>query len=164
MMREPEKRIRPTADADCAGASTTPGAISPRVRSGLSAFCALSLLLMLSTLGAAPASAESVLRTHIGEKLALSENPVDVGLRPLDALMTVPDPIYIWHGDTTDADLAYAVTLGNDPDLEKRNSFRKHNFDLFRSERRVLVGQQEMLLRFRVRAKSTNTMSVELKF
>jgi len=125
-----------------------------------------SLLLLVGPmlLAAIPASAEPAHRTDLGERIALSENPVDVGLRPLDALLTVPDPIYIWHGDTTDSDLAYAVALGNDPDLEKRNPFRKHNFDLFRTEHPLLVGKSEMLLRFRVRAKSKNMMSLELKF
>ena len=127
----------------------------------------LAFLLFLtgfSPVAALPASAEPDRRTDLGERIALSENPVDVGLRPLDALLTVPDPVFIWHGDTTDSDLAYAVTLGNDPDLEKRNPFRKHNFDLFRTEYPLLVGKSEMLLRFRVRAKSKNTMSLELKF
>ncbi len=125
------------------------------------------LLLGLSTATlfvALPAASDSNNPAHLGERIALSENPIDVGLRPLDALLTVPDPTYIWLGDTTDADLVYAVGLGNDPDLEKRNPFRKHNFDLFRTERPLVIGQQEMLLRFRVRAKSKNTMSIELRF
>jgi hypothetical protein len=125
---------------------------------------AFLLLTALPLVAVVPASAETTHRTDLGERIALSENPVEVGLRSLDDLLTVPDPVYIWHGDTTDSDLAYAVALGNDPDLEKRNPFRKHNFDLFRSEHPVVVGQSEMVVRFRVRAKSKNTMSVELRF
>jgi hypothetical protein len=125
---------------------------------------AFLLMVALTLVAAIPANADPADVSNLGERIALSENPVEVDLRPLDALLTVPDPIFIWHGDSTDADLAYAVTLGNDPDLEKRSSFRKHNFDLFRTERPIVVGQSEMLLRFRVRAKSKNTMSIELRF
>ena len=140
-----------------------------RGRIDASVLCRALLWVSLAVLAAnllAPrhATAETSPNDQIGERLARSADPVEVGLAPLDALMTVPDPTHIWVGDTTDADLAYAVSLGNDPDLEKRNPFRKHNFDLFRAERPVLVGEREMVVRFRVRAKTTNTMSVELKF
>lgn len=160
-MRAPERKIRtktnPVERSLAAAVACIPSAFRSLTASVL-------LLAGPMLLAAIPASAESAHRTDLGERIALSENPVDVGLRPLDALLTVPDPIYIWHGDTTDSDLAYAVTLGNDPDLEKRNPFRKHNFDLFRTEHPLVVGQSEMLLRFRLRAKSKNMMSLELKF
>ena len=159
-MRAPTRKIpTKTYPVGCA-----PAAASDIPSAFRSILASLLLLTGLTLLAALPASAEPAHRTDLGERIALSENPVEVGLRPLDALLTVPDPVFIWHGDTTDSDLAYAVTLGNDPDLEKRNPFRKHNFDLFRSEHPVLVGRKEMVLRFRVRAKSKNTMSLELKF
>lgn len=127
----------------------------------------MSWLLAVLLLGLAmpfAAAADSVPRALIGEQLALSDSPRESALRPLDALLAVPESDYVWHGDRTDEDLAFAVTLGNDPALEKRNPFRKRSIDLFRAERPVVIKQREMLLRLRVRAKSRETMSVELKF
>ena len=85
-------------------------------------------------------------------------------LRPLGDLLFLPDSDYIWQGDATDEDLAYAVILGNDPDLERRNPFRKHSFDLIRTQHPLVIGQREMVVRFRVRPKLKEVMSVELKF
>jgi len=158
MMRAPVREIRTMTNSVDRTLSAAP---IPSTFRWITVFLLLTALPLVAAL---PASAETIHRTDLGERIALSENPVEVGLRPLDDLLTVPDPVFIWHGDTTDSDLAYAVTLGNDPDLEKRNPFRKHNFDLFRSEHPVVVGRSEMVVRFRVRAKSKNTMSVELRF
>lgn len=79
-------------------------------------------------------------------------------------LLAVPVPDYVWDTDSTDSDLAAAVDAGNDPDLEKRNPFRKRKFDLFRTERQLEIGQAEMLLRLRVRAKMRKAVSFELHF
>ena len=64
----------------------------------------------------------------------------------------------------TDDDLADAVARGSRPDLEPVSGFRKRSNDLFRTERPVEIGQQEMVLRLRLRAKRRETMSVELRF
>ncbi len=66
--------------------------------------------------------------------------------------------------ETTDEALAAAVVLGNDPALERRKPFRKRNLDLFRTERPIVIGQNEMVLRLRLRAKTRKAMSIELHF
>jgi len=65
---------------------------------------------------------------------------------------------------STDETIAAAVAEGSQPDLEHPDPFRKRSTDLFRTEREVEIGNQEMLLRLRLRAKSRETMSVELRF
>ena len=63
-----------------------------------------------------------------------------------------------------DASIAAAVEAGPRPDLEPRKPFRKRDLDLFQTERPVEIGHSEMLLRLRLRARSRETMSVELRF
>jgi hypothetical protein len=65
---------------------------------------------------------------------------------------------------TTDEYLAAAVALGTNADLEPKNPFRKRSRDLFRTERPVSIGNADMLLRLRLRAKARRAMSVELRF
>ena len=101
---------------------------------------------------------------HLDTSIRFMDSPAESAPRSIDDLLSVPDSDFIWDGDATDEDLAAAVTLGNDPDLERRNPFRKHSFDLFRSEHPLVIGQKEMVVRFRVRAKQRKAMSVELKF
>lgn len=69
-----------------------------------------------------------------------------------------------WQALTTDELLAAAVATGTNADLEPLNPFRKRKRDLFVSERPVSIGNTEMLLRLRVRAKARRAMSVELRF
>jgi len=75
------------------------------------------------------------------------------------ALSDVP-----WRAPTTDEVLAAAVARGPSPDLEPEKPFRKRSHDLFRAERPVEIGNAQMLLRLRLRAKSREAMSVELHF
>jgi len=125
------------------------------------ATAALAFSFFLSSM-AVPASADPA---QLVLTQALSEDrPIAFPLHPLDDLLAVPDAVYHWERETTDQALAAAVTLGNDPDLERRNPFRKRNLDLFRTQRWVTVGQREMLVRLRVRAKARKAMSVEVKF
>ncbi len=65
---------------------------------------------------------------------------------------------------TTDELIAAAVALGNNPDLEPRNPFRKHSRDLFRTERPVTIGQTDMVVRLRLRAKARRAVSVEFRY
>ena len=122
---------------------------------------AISAVFVLGLLMSNVASAEPA---HIDSSIALSGGPSAPRVRPLGDLLYLPDTEFIWYGDATDDDLAVAVALGNDPDLERRNPFRKHSFDLFRTERPVVIGRKEMVVKFRVRAKLREAMEVELKF
>ncbi len=69
-----------------------------------------------------------------------------------------------WHAVTPDEHLAAAIATGTNADLEPLNPFRKRHRDLFVTERPVSIGNTEMLLRLRVRAKARRAMSVELRF
>jgi hypothetical protein len=82
----------------------------------------------------------------------------------LESLLIVPNRSFSWPSESTDDSLAIAVALGNDPSLERKSNFRKKKFDLFRTERAVTILEREMLLRFRLRAKAKETVSVELRF
>ena len=69
-----------------------------------------------------------------------------------------------WKPQTTDEVLAAALANGSNPDLERPNPFRKRSRDLLRLERPVSIGDADMLLRLRLRAKASEAMSVELRF
>jgi hypothetical protein len=88
------------------------------------------------------------------------------GSRPeLGALLVVPgaDP-GAGRPQTTDELLARAVALGTNPDLEPPSPFRKKSRDLFQTERPVSIGDQELLMRLRLRAKAREAVSVEFRF
>ncbi len=85
-------------------------------------------------------------------------------LRELDALMAVRMGAEPVSARETDEAIAAAVARGNDKKLERPKPFRKKSNDLFRSQRAVQIGDEEMLLRLRVRPKTRNAMSVELRF
>ncbi len=85
-------------------------------------------------------------------------------LRELDALLAVRGGSVPITARQTDASIAAAAARGHAKELERPQGFRKKNTDLFRSQRAVQVGNQEMLVRLRLRAKSRNAMSVELRF
>lgn len=70
----------------------------------------------------------------------------------------------LWKPRTTDEILAAAVAKGTTPDLEPLNPFRKRSRDLFRTERPVSIGNADMLLRLRLRAKARRAVSLELRF
>lgn len=85
-------------------------------------------------------------------------------LRELDALLAVRGGSAPITAHQTDAAIAAATARGHAKELERPQPFRKKNTDLFRTQRAVQVGNQEMLVRLRLRAKSRNAMSVELRF
>jgi hypothetical protein len=84
----------------------------------------------------------------------------------LEELLSLRNPgMNPWRPRSADEALAVAVANGSNPDLEPRNPFRKRSTDLFRTDFvPVSVGRAEMLMRFRLRAKSRNAVSVEVRF
>jgi hypothetical protein len=84
----------------------------------------------------------------------------------LEELLSMRGPgMNPWRPTSADEALAVAVANGSNPDLEPRNPFRKRSTDLFRTDFvPVSVGRAEMLMRFRLRAKSRNAVSVEVRF
>jgi hypothetical protein len=81
------------------------------------------------------------------------------GLLTLRSSTTRPPP-----PRSTDELIAAAVGLGTNPDLERRNPFRKRKRDLFRAERPVSIGNTDMLVRLRLRAKARRAMSIEFRY
>ncbi len=111
------------------------------------------------------------------ESLAVHASPIDVAeivpprprstpRREIDALLAVrrAQPGVHAREQATDEAIASAVERGNPRELERRKPFRKKSSDLFRSEREIQIGDEEMLVRLRLRAKTRNAMSVELRF
>lgn len=96
----------------------------------------------------------------------VAPTPRPSSLREIDALLAVRS---VQSGArarerATDAAIADAVERGNPRELERKKPFRKKSADLFRSEREIQIGDEEMLVRLRLRAKTRNAMSVELRF
>ena len=131
----------------------------------LGAFGALVLAMTL-LLTAAPAHAEPASPDPSSlDDDAVAEAPLLSPDEPnnLEELLILPRPgAEPTEAERTDAFLAEAVARGSDP--LRPSAFRKRNIDLFRTEREVEIGEQEMLLRLRLRAKTRETMSVELRF
>ena len=88
----------------------------------------------------------------------------------LELLLAVPVLAVPAHHDVrseaewTDEFLAVVIEQGLPDSLARPSAFRKRNLDLFRTEREIEIGRQEMLVRLRLRAKSRETMSVEFRF
>ena len=90
--------------------------------------------------------------------------PVSVSM---DSLLEIPaSSRYRFRTDAQIADefIAAAVDRGTNSDPKPLSAFRKRRSDLFRAERPVEIGDQEMLIRLRLRAKSRKAVSVELHF
>lgn len=86
-------------------------------------------------------------------------------VRELDALLAVRRHAASESAQAqTDAAIAEAVALGLERDLERKSGFRKKSNDLFQTQREVEIGNREMLLRLRLRAKAREAMAVELRF
>ena len=120
----------------------------------------LVLLLMPMVAKADPAAAEAPPAAMMS-----GADPIPTpSMRSLETLLVVPRRHdHRSRAEIADAEIAAAVERGTNPELAKKNAFRKRNLDLFRTEREVEIGEQEMLLRLRLRAKSRETMSVELR-
>jgi len=123
----------------------------------------LALLLMPIAAKADPGAAEAPPAAMMSG--ADPVPPSSPSPRSLETLLVVPHHHdHRSDAEIADAEIAAAVERGTNPDLTKKSAFRKRNLDLFRTEREVEIGEQEMLLRLRLRAKSRETMSVELRF
>ncbi len=85
-------------------------------------------------------------------------------LRELETLLAVRGGLAPVSARETDAAIVAATARGNDKALERPKAFRKKSTDLFRTQRQVQIGNQEMQVRLRLRAKSRNAVSVELRF
>lgn len=123
----------------------------------------LLLSLMLAREGAAePAAlASTALELEMPVLTKIEPTPAAALLEPL---LVVRHAHFRSQAEIADESIAAAVALGTNPDLEKKSAFRKKSTDLFRTEREVEIGQQEMLVRLRLRAKKRETMSVEVRF
>lgn len=89
------------------------------------------------------------------------------------ARAALPEPLFslrpganLWRPQTQTTDEILAATLagGSNPDLERPNPFRKRSRDLFRTERPVSIGDADMVLRLRLRARINRAVAVELRF
>jgi len=126
---------------------------------GLTLLLLLSLPLAVRSEPAAPAS-----------PLPNGSAPPPVrALVPLESLTLLPslrdsDGPESTPAAAADRAIAAAVEDGSDPSLEPLEPFRKRDFDLIRGERDVEIGGREMELRWRVRPKTKETISLELRF
>ena len=95
----------------------------------------------------------------------LASPPDEPVSRSLDSLLDIPGlTLFRSEAEIADESIAAAVNRGTNPDLKRLSGFRKKSTDLFNTERQVEIGDQEMLVRLRVRAKARKAMSVEVKF
>lgn len=85
-------------------------------------------------------------------------------LQELDALMAVRGGAAPISARQADRAIAAAAARGVVRELDRPQPFRKKSNDLFRTQRALQVGNKDMLLRLRLRAKTRNAMSVELRF
>ena len=121
----------------------------------------LALILSLAPTAAADPASPAPAGGVVEEPIPVSSTDS----RNLDTLLLLPTA---GGGPTaaerTDAYLAAEVASRGGDQQVATARFRKRSVDLFRHERAVEVGEQEMLLRLRLRAKTRETMSVELRF
>ena len=71
---------------------------------------------------------------------------------------------YVLEAAIADFTIASAVARGSQPELEIKSNFRKKSNDLFKAQRPVEIGDRDMVLRLRIRAKLKRAISVELRF
>ncbi len=138
---------------------------------GSDALALLTLLLLtLSLLASLPLAARSEPGTAPASPLPdVSAPPPTMRVVSLESLTLLPssrdaEAPNASHAAAADRAIAAAVDAGSDPSLEALNPFRKRDFDLIRGERDVEIGGREMELRWRVRPKTKETISLELRF
>lgn len=141
-----------------APASADPAAMvvldrAPHGELPISQTTALEALLALSSKDASPADELGLRLRDLEDEAALADLLAVPGLSQM-----------LSEAQTADRAIALAVERGTNPDLEPKKPFRKRNVDLFRTERPVEIGRQEMILRLRLRAKLKRAISVQLKF
>jgi hypothetical protein len=110
----------------------------------------------------------TALVSNAGTDAAQVPTAVDASMirraRELDALLAVRGGGAGSRAKQTDAAIAAAVARGELKGLKKKDPFRKQSNDLFRTQRALQVGNQEMVVRLRLRAKKRDAMAVELRF
>ena len=163
ILRSTETR-RPARDGEVLAEATTRSADLGWL--GLTALTASTIFLMALFLSR-PALAEPV-------SIGFGSNPepsvaVQVAEAPsfetLERLLAVPAHHDVRsEAERTDELLAVVIEQGLPASLARPSAFRQRNLDLFRTEREIEIGRQEMLVRLRLRAKSRETMSVEFRF
>ena len=83
----------------------------------------------------------------------------------LDQLLSLPgDSAPLSETERTDRTVAVDLMRGAAGASPRLSGFRNRSHDLFRTERSIAIGAQEMLVRLRLRAKSRRAMSIELRF
>ena len=162
------QRAASATTATLAGCGRThgPGTPAAEHRTFLTVVSGAGFFLLLALFLAAlvrPAAAETQALIVVDDSAL--DRPVAAGppaaAGSLDDLLRIP---VASEADTTDESLAAAIARGHEPSRTKQSGFRKRNIDLFRAERPVEIGEQEMLLRLRLRAKKSEAVSVELRF
>lgn len=99
----------------------------------------------------------------------VSAPPPSLRVVSLDSLTLLPSPrdaeaLAPSHAAAADRAIADAAEAGSDPSLELPSPFRKRDFDLIRGRRELEIAGREMELRWRVRPKTKETISLELRF
>jgi len=157
-------------DAGQAARAARPGRSLRRFasRESSSAGClCLALLVLLSTVGGPAIGWAGTNAPAAIPAVAEAPPPPTASIEALTLVPSAADP-YALHRErgapSVDESLAAAVEGGSDASLERPDPFRKRSFDLFRTEREVEIGDREMRVRLRVRPKTRETVSVELRF
>lgn len=99
-----------------------------------------------------------------------AEQPIGIAatkvhrLRDFDALLAVRNTPATVTAQETDAAIAAAVSRGTAKELVRPNPFRKKSSDLFRTQRAVQLGNQDLVVRLRLKPKTREVMAVEVRF
>lgn len=81
------------------------------------------------------------------------------------ALTILVAPVYAFaQGRPAATTIAPLAPRDADQPVTRPSGFRKRSTDLFRVQRKLQIGHQDVQLRLRLRAKSRNAISVELRF
>lgn len=80
-----------------------------------------------------------------------------------DALVEAREPRLVTRPAVDGSRMEADRSLG-EGDVVRKSGFRKRSTDLFRAQRNLHLGHQDVQLRLRLRAKSRNAISVELRF
>lgn len=161
-LRTGHSDLERTAAAVLCPARTSP---PPNGFRSLDLFTGLAVLLLL---GLAPAARSEPAAAPAAPLPNVSAPPPSMRVVSIESLTLLPDAegaeVSEPGAAAADRAIAAAVEAGSDPSLEAPDPFRKRDFDLIRGERDVEIGGREMELRWRVRPKTKETISLELRF
>ena len=116
---------------------------------------------------AADTAIDTPLAIEVADDADVPEPPADETARivPIELLFMNSLGASSWTPLTADEALGVAVSHGTNPDLKRRNPFRKRSRDLFKTKfRQVTILRTEMKMRLRLRAKARKAISVEVRF